>query len=272
MKTLARVCSPFLVLILSLTSIFSQQVAHDIYFPTELYPLGKESFFIYLDNDKFIPPSLDEDRDYTNGIAFSYSNKSLLNFPLHKINNWLLNRVLNPQTDSNFQFLSPEIKLASLAYTPRDIAESRLILDDRPYASVHYLEIKSRLWNRQKNQVHSLGISYGVLASPIAEFAQRIIHTIGRIRPIPEGWDNQIAHPWEPTLLMSYQRDRLWSKDKARSFSDLKESISFEVGFRMMASYALTGRIGTKLGKRDQGLAFLFLRIKPHVLAYDANL
>ncbi|MEM8890734.1 MAG: hypothetical protein AAGD28_22345, partial [Bacteroidota bacterium] len=82
----------------------------------------------------------------------------------------------------------------------------------------------------------------------------------------------QIAHPWEPTLLMSYQRDRLWSKDKARSFSDLKESISFEVGFRMMASYALTGRIGTRLGKRDQGLAFLFLRIKPHVLAYDANL
>lgn len=272
MKTLARVSSPFLVLILSLSPIFSQQVAHDIYFPTELYPRGKESFFIYLDNDKFIPPSLDEDRDYTNGIAFSYSNERLLNFPLHRINNWLLNRVLNPQADSNFQFLSPEIKLASLAYTPRDIAESRLILDDRPYASVHYLEIKSRLWNRQKNQVHSLGISYGVLASPIAEFAQRIIHTIGRIRPIPEGWDNQIAHPWEPTLLMSYQRDRLWRKDKDRSFSDLKESISFEVGFRMMAAYALSGRIGTKLGKRDQGQAFLFLRLKPHVLAYDANL
>ncbi|MDW3650095.1 MAG: DUF2219 family protein [Bacteroidia bacterium] len=272
MKTLARVYGPFLVLILSLSQLFSQQVAHNIYFPTELYSLGKESFFIYLDNDKFIPPSLDEDRDYTNGIAFSYSNKGLLNFPLHKINNWLLQEVLNPQSDSNFQFLSPEIKLGSLAYTPRDIAESRLILDDRPYASVHYIEIKSRLWNKQKNQVHSLGISYGVLASPIAEFAQIIIHTIGRIRPVPEGWDNQIAHPWEPTLLMSYQRDRIWRKEKAHSFLDLKESISLDVGFRLMGAYALTGRWGTKVGKRDQGQAFLYLRLKPHALAYDANL
>ncbi|MEM6800134.1 MAG: lipid A-modifier LpxR family protein [Bacteroidota bacterium] len=269
---------PFFIVYIFLSST-AQEVAHEINLPTALYDSSHRSFLIYLDNDKFIPPALDEDRDYTNGLAFSYNAKNLARNPLHQLNRLILSRswaLFNPSRNRHeLRDLAAGLSLGSLAYTPRDIAERRVLFDDRPYASVHYLEFRTRLLDPSKNHVHSFGISYGILASPIAEFAQRVIHTIGNIRPLPEGWQNQISHPWEPTLLLNYQRDRIWESNRqntTRLFSDVKESISLDLGYRVLASYALTGRIGLQLGERRQGSLALFLRLRPYAIAYDATL
>ncbi|MEL6675588.1 MAG: lipid A-modifier LpxR family protein [Bacteroidota bacterium] len=281
MKTILQAFGLFYITLFALNPVQGQEVSHEIQLPTDLYAPGTQSFFIYLDNDKFSTRLFDEDRDYTNGISFAYSNGNLINSPLFFLNTFLLKktwRAFHPQAkglDDRLQFLSPEIKLSSLAYTPRDIAATELITDDRPYASVHYLEFKARLHDKEKNYVHSLSLSYGTLATPAAAFFQKIIHTIGTVRPLPEGWHNQIAHPWEPTMLIQYQRDRIWQPKALpanRSFRDLRESMSVEAGYRVVGSYALTGRYGWYLGKRRQGDLFFYGRLRPHVVAYDANL
>jgi len=269
----------FLLFISASTKLWSQQVTEQAFLPHELYQ--GTSFLIKLDNDKFSTKRLDQDRDYTNGIAFMFNSEQVNGSPFHKLNGKILNKtweLFHPNRRAEESLLIPlagSVNLWGLTYTPRNITETAVIYDDRPFASVQALEAIVRFKDPKLNRVHSLGISYGVIATPAAEWAQRIIHTIGHIRPLPEGWANQISHPWEPTLLISYQRDRIWQSVEFipnTLFADLRESMAFDLGFRVVASYGLTGRIGYQWGEKDPSNLFFFMRFRPYVIAYDATL
>lgn len=270
---------PFFGVFLFSTNLYAQQVTHQAFLPTEIY-IGN-SFLLNLDNDKFSGLALDEDRDYTNGIAFSLNTFKLNKSPFHKMNTAILSyawKRFHPRRNTEEEQLIPlagGLSLWGLTYTPCNIATSSVVFDDRPYAGVQLLETRIRLFDQKLNRVHSLGIAYGALATPIAKWAQRIVHTYGNIRPLPEGWPNQISHPWEPTLLINYQRDRIWQSARDTSniaFADLRESISFDVGYRVVGSFGYTGRIGYKWGEKDASNLFIYARLRAYYLAYDATL
>lgn len=279
MRMIKIVSGPFLLMLCFTLSLSAQQVTHQAFLPTEIY-LGN-SFLINLDNDKFSGLALDEDRDYTNGIAFTLNMNKLNSSPFHKMNTAILSYVwkrFHPRRSEEVRPLVPlaaGLSLWGLTYTPCNIATTNVVYDDRPYAGVQLLDTRIRLFDEKLNRVHSLGIAYGTLATPVAEWAQRIVHTYGNIRPLPEGWSNQISDPWEPTLLVNYQRDRIWQSAKDTTniaFADLRETISIDLGYRVVASFGYTGRIGAKWGEKDPSNFFIYARLRAFYVAYDATL
>ena len=250
-----------------------QQVAHDILPSLEKYGSDDRFFQVFLDNDKFSWPRLDEDRDYSNGIVFSLSSKKLNKSPLTAPGRWLLKKMFRSSLASSKE-LAASVRLGSLIYTPRDIAEVQVIRDDRPYASVQYLESVARIWFPEKQLSHTLALRLGVWGTTFADFAQTIIHIIGPIRPIPEGWPNQISNPWEPTGGIHYTREKFgaWNGADRRFFSDYRQIISLEAGWRMRLGFPLSGRFGLHIGKLKQNQLFLFGRVEPHIIGYDVSL
>lgn len=256
---------------------FSQQILSDVFSPLALYD-GK-AFQFYLDNDKFVPFGLTEDRDYTFGLALSYSSQKINKIPFHKMNYAILKKgwsFFHPKRDfvkKDFRLLSGSLEFWNMAFTPEDLAKNAPVFEDRPYASVLFFNTKVRLLDLKANQVHSLSISYGVLATPLPSFFQTIFHSIDTSRPIPEGWHNQIGHPWEPTIWVNYQRDRSWvynMSNKPSVYFDARERLSLDLGSRNGISYSLIGRWGKKI--ENTGDVFLFLTVKPSFLAYDVML
>jgi lipid A 3-O-deacylase len=83
------------------------------------------------------------------------------------------------------------------AYTPQDLNEENPIFDDRPYASLVFLNIGKISTSLQKNSLIQSDLIIGLMGGPGPGSVQTILHKnhfLGSTRPIPNGWQNQIGN------------------------------------------------------------------------------
>ncbi len=207
----------------------------------ELAPLSVEDVGVYekgtftfqMDQDFLYvtPYSKNEDRNYTQGTAFVYSNprlqqKFFLFYPQKKIYSWL----------KTFEHTASSITLGGTAFTPRIIDEEDPVIGDRPFAFLLYLSTVSVFKNNKagtgkQDAYHSFKINYGLYGTNIGYAVQSFLHKyVIKGRPTdPKGWKHQISDGGAPALLLEYERFQSLTKN-ARWF-DLAWSGGASVGY-----------------------------------------
>ena len=136
-------------------------------------------FNLYFENDLFSTT----DSQYSSGEKFS-----------------LIYRVNNPQSSFyNLLFLDfgdedvyLSFSLGNQIFTPEDLNETQLIVDDRPYAGLTYAEVA--LHKSSNTHLRSLYLLVGYIGpNSKAEEIQTAIHKMTDSEP-PMGWDNQLKN------------------------------------------------------------------------------
>jgi hypothetical protein len=146
----------------------------------------------YFDNDTIIGT----DRCFTGGYRLSWTAFELKNF---KEVPWLKWIPINKKSGSK-HLLS--LSIGQSVYTPDDISQSKLILDDRPYAG--YLYFATAFHSVNSKAQESFEISLGIIGRhAFGEETQSFIHQItGSIKP--QGWQNQLKD--EFVLQLFYEK------------------------------------------------------------------
>ncbi len=161
-------------------------------------------FTIYWENDFFSGT----DRDYTNGIKFSWSTpfgemeKTTLpewSFPFFE---------KLPFVGKSSSSHAVSLSLGQDIYTPEDTESEAVVKDDRPYAGYTYLA--AGFHSRKDRRKDSWELRLGVVGpASLAEETQNVVHDlIGDDRA--KGWDNQLEN--EPAVdLICETQWRWWS-------------------------------------------------------------
>lgn len=103
-----------------------------------------------------------------------------------------------------FKYKKPEesltiqrIGIGGTAYTPQNLAASEPITNDRPYASLMFLNFGNTSYNMVTGAVLQSEIVIGAVGTSLPGNAQSYIHKhhwFGSTRDVPMGWDNQIGY------------------------------------------------------------------------------
>lgn len=229
---------PFRASLFVLASFLASPATAQVSFP-DSWGIG-----LYLDQDLAVP-ILNEDRDYTMGIAteFFWQDKNAGLYPLDgavkRIGQWLGLHEKNDKIVRSFM-------LGSVTYTPDDLAETNPIYDDRPYASLIYLTNK-RVRVNKKNavgvelQVGMLGLDYsGNIQTSLHQFYRD--QTGNKSVVDPEGWDHQISDGGELTFRLRMSNSRLLYE--APRFWDISHTWTATLGYQTNLSVGLSGRLG----------------------------
>lgn len=199
---------------------------------------------LYLDQDLAVPV-LNEDRDYTMGIAaeFFWQDKNAGLYPLDgtikRIGQWLGLHEKNDQIVRSFM-------LGSITFTPDNLADPEPIFDDRPYASLIYLSNK-RVRINSKNAL-GVELQLGLLGTAISGNIQTKIHQLwrnatGDDTPVdPMGWEHQISNGGEPTFRLRISNSQTWIESPGAW--DITPSWALTLGYHTNISFGLSARLG----------------------------
>lgn len=172
---------------------------------TSVAPLaaGSDSVIaLSTDNDLFAPGQTD--RDYTAGVAVTYSSNSA------DFNNSQVSRLVGAVDESligHFANLpnapaNTSLEFGVYGFTPEEIAAETIVRDDRPYSSLVYLSASRSYEVPGSNSGWTTSLTVGALGLDLFESGQNAIHkAIGSERA--NGWDHQISEGGEPTLRYS---------------------------------------------------------------------
>ncbi len=213
------------------------------------------TFSIQTDQDYLFrfPFSKNEDRNYTQGTSFVYSDidlmKSFVFFPHRKI-----------EKISRFIPYSASVALGGTAFTPRIIDSSAPVIGDRPFAFLIYFSTSATFRNQKVKKgngkiievYNSFTFNYGVFGTNIGYAFQSFAHkNLVKGRPTdPKGWNNQVSKGGAPALLFEYNRFRpliSWPSSSESSFN--KRSV-FDLGWNIGGSVGYYDRIYTGLYTR----------------------
>ena len=199
---------------------------------------------LYLDQDLAIP-FLNEDRDYTMGLAaeFFWQDRKRGIYPLdgaaRRIGEWL---GLQARGDS----IVRSFMLGSVTYTPDDLANPNPIYDDRPYASLLYLNNKRVRVNR--SSAVGVELQLGLLGTSLTGGIQRRLHALwrdatGEPEPVdPRGWNHQISDGGELTLRLRASNSRRLLEAPRRW--DLASNWAVTLGYQTNLSLGFSARAG----------------------------
>ncbi|HMH33188.1 MAG TPA: lipid A-modifier LpxR family protein [Puia sp.] len=138
----------------------------------------------YTENDFLSFIGKNRDDNYTGGVKFEFITN--LFSPIFS------GRILNPMKWSP---VSQSISFSVTAFTPQDLALETIDYCQRPYASYQSWNLGAAFL-KEKNSF-SYELSIGAMGKSLAGDAQKKIHGehwFGSTRPIPQGWQYQIAN------------------------------------------------------------------------------
>jgi hypothetical protein len=95
--------------------------------------------------------------------------------------------------------------IGGTAYTPQDLVSSEPVTNDRPYASLMFINFGNTSYNTESGAVLQSELVFGLVGTSLPGNAQSYIHEhrwFGTDRPIPMGWDNQIGY--KGSLVINY--------------------------------------------------------------------
>jgi len=221
------------------------------------------SYGVFYDEDQTLAwfglRKLNEDRNYTLGLGpyFSYPalHNSWLFAPLELINSGL-GRNLNNSGNA-----VRSLMISNGSFTPGNISSFTPITDDRPYGSITQLQTATTFVDNVAYRKFGTTFSVGVLGMYIAREFQTTVHKIGNWQ-LPNGWKNQISDTWEPTLLVSYSKERLINRAAATNLLthpvsrrwgvELKQGWRATLGYYTEGNYLFSIRAG-KIDPRNWG-------------------
>lgn len=205
-------------------------------------PAHDRGIGLYFDQDLFAL-GLNEDRDYTTGVAMEFFWQKRGIYPMDKAVLWMGRRlgVLDEKTSTERSFM-----IGSINYTPDNLRATEPVLDDRPYASLIYLSNKHVYADH--DSAIGLDLRVGLLGTSIAREVQQALHEAWRdladdTEPVdPKGWDHQISNGGEPTVGFRLAYSKLLAESSGGW--DVAGISSVSVGYQTNASLGLAVRAG----------------------------
>lgn len=176
------------------------------------------TFGIFYDQDYTLEKvglkNLNEDRNYTMGLGFYYSSDSMQKWIIYKPHDWIFKK-LNPGVTGETGNVS-SLMLANGSFTPDSLATSEPIFNDRPYASLTYLQANRNYVINEygRHKMYGISLSIGIIGSYISRELQTAVHNSmndndTKSPRTPRGWNNQVSSGGAPSLLFGYQQDYL---------------------------------------------------------------
>lgn len=202
----------------------------------------KRGIGVYFDQDLLLPV-VNEDRDYTMGVALEFFHEGEGIYPLDKAAAWLGTQLGVHNKSDNIQ---RSYMLGAINYTPDDLSIATPIAGDRPYSSVIFLSNK-RVRASGKKAV-GVEAQVGVLGTYVSREAQSTFHRWWRdannsTEPVdPKGWRNQISAGGEPTVRFRVAKTTLFAEEPG--LWDIAYAWDATVGYQTNASFGLTARGG----------------------------
>ena len=145
------------------------------------------------------------DREYTNGVRFSWGSANLddyRNDPCLPAVLKSVNRLLGFVDKGNYTARNMVVSLGQAMFTPRDRARTTLDPNDRPYAGWLYLALGYN--SRTDTAMRTYELDVGIVGpQSYAKQTQDFIHDLRNL-PKWQGWANQL--PNEPGLQFTYER------------------------------------------------------------------
>ncbi|WP_126452493.1 lipid A deacylase LpxR family protein [Sulfuriflexus mobilis] len=205
-------------------------------------PVHDRGVAFYFDQDLFTL-GLNQDRDYTTGIAVEFFWQGEGLYPMDRLVRWTGQQL---GLHAEGAFTERSFMLGSVNYTPDNLSASTPLPDDRPYASLIYLSNK-RVYADEDSAL-GIDMRIGVLGTGIAREVQQGLHRAWRnlandTQPVdPKGWSHQISNGGEATLgLRLAYAERLTG---APGHWDLTGTGSASLGYQTNASIGLSLRGG----------------------------
>lgn len=206
-----------------------------------------------LDNDLFVPLS-SSDRDYTGGIALTYSGDggSVIRRPFDYLQGAMDQLLGAPKHKAT----TTSMEVGTYGFTPDDIQSADVLASDRPYASLVYIS-SSRMYALSANRSISTSLTWGVLGTHLFGELQRRLHRAVGNQPI-HGWHHQISDGGELTGRYQIAHHKYWQADDFRS--RIKTTVFSSVGYLTELGAALSTRRGL-ISSPDH-------RFNPELIAY----
>jgi len=204
-------------------------------------PAGSgSSWALAFDNDILVPGS--RDQDYTYGINFTLAGNQAVNqwASLHKPLGWIDNLIdLDGRIDQGIE--ASKIEYGLFGFTPEDISQTAVQLDDRPYAGLVYVSSSREIYDSRHEVSWQSTLTLGIIGLSLVGDLQESIHSVFD-NDKPMGWDNQISNGGEPTARYIISRQSLLSK--SGSGLEVKSTLQGSVGYITEASWSLSTRAG----------------------------
>ncbi|HEY8540524.1 MAG TPA: lipid A deacylase LpxR family protein [Steroidobacteraceae bacterium] len=194
---------------------------------------------LQIDNDLFAGGG-GRDRDYTGGLAFSFSGTDARDRYL-SLDPALaaIDRLTSP-VEAAGTYHSKQIGL--MAFTPRDVTSAEPVYDDRPYASLLFTTNQRVRVAHDGRTAWTSALTIGVLGLSLTESLHSAVHDlVGSARP--RGYAHQISAGGEPTARYSLARHFLLVAHPTARL-DVKATVQGSVGYLTETSGALTVRYG----------------------------
>lgn len=154
------------------------------------------------DNDLFAPTQTD--RDYTAGVAVTYSSNSeeFIGNPVSRISQALDGFVLPGVEVDGESPQSAALEFGVYGFTPEEIEATEIDRSDRPYSSLVYLSSSQSYQALGSDSGWTTSMTVGVLGLDVFKSGQNAVHkVIGSERA--RGWGHQISNGGELTFRYS---------------------------------------------------------------------
>lgn len=166
-------------------------------------PAGSsDTLSLYLENDAF--SFNNRDRHYTHGTKISWLSRDVAGYRDIQAMPALVGAFVDrlPVISDAGRLRTLSFSLGQNIYTPEARGRTDLIVDDRPYAGVLYLEIG--LHSRNRSFMDSLGLVVGLVGPhSYAQDVQKIVHQWTH-DIVPRGWKHQLQD--EPIVGLYIER------------------------------------------------------------------
>ena len=203
------------------------------------------------DNDVFVGGN--KDQDYTGGFAVTMSGRRAENYRWSpaSLRRWTDHALgFEDRLMENSEHYSKHaLEWGAALFTPNDITSAEANPDDRPYASLFFLNSTEQTVFPERALSLKSSLTLGVLGLDFADDVQSGIHKLlGSTQP--EGWDNQISSGGELTARYSLSLQKRaylhqYSNGMSQEFNWTAEAdVGFTTGFGGGFNWRF-GRIGT---------------------------
>lgn len=200
---------------------------------------GTQVWAVSLDND-FLAPLASSDRDFTGGMALTYSSDSGAKhwWPIDALLG-KIDRTVTP--DAIFKTTATtSFELGFYGFTPDATEQAHIIENDRPYASLIYTSA-SRMYQLENGDSISTAFTLGILGADLIGPAQNELHRWIDNQPV-QGWHNQISDGGELTARYQMAYHHHWHSERAPA--RYKTTLFSSVGYLTEFGVALSTRRG----------------------------
>lgn len=193
------------------------------------------------------------DRNYTSGVSINYTDVNA-KFPkiAHRIDKIIPTFEINQTSSIHYS-------LGQTIFSPKDTAQTALIVNDRPWAGFLYGTLG--MMTLTDNHTDEVEATIGI-AGPAAmgEQSQKFVHKHVTDSPIPKGWANQLKN--EPGLMLAWQR--AWPMYLREQMGDYFVSVKPYAGATIgnIRTYANSG-FTVRLSPSDSKWQDTPIRIRP---------